>query len=187
MVWHAQDDLSPHHCPSSCSAYWIETLGKRAAMTKCRDPRIGLPISKLIVAIVILLVIGCGQEGVAQYQTTDSNSAPQISVIRPALSDAARAGEALFNANCSLCHGVNAEGALQGPTLIDSIYKPGHHSDFSIRAAVRQGVRQHHWSFGDMPPVSGVSSDDVEKIICYIREMQQANGIFERDANLSTC
>ena len=83
--------------------------------------------------------------------------------------------------------GVNAEGALQGPTLIDSIYKPGHHSDFSIRAAVRQGVQQHHWSFGDMPPVSGVSSDDVEKIICYIREMQQANGIFQRDANLSTC
>ena len=99
-------------------------------MTKCRDPRIGLLISKLIVAIVMLLVIGCGQEGVAQYQTTDSNSAPQISVIRPALSDAARAGEALFNANCSLCHGVNAEGTLQGPTLIDNIYKPGHHSDF---------------------------------------------------------
>ena len=156
-------------------------------MTKYRDPRIGLPISKLIVAIVILLVIGCGQEGVAQYQTTDSNTTQQVSVTRPALSATAQAGEEVFNAHCSLCHGMNAEGTVQGPTLIDSIYKPGHHSDFSIRTAVRQGVRQHHWSFGDMPPVSGVSSDDVEEIICYIREMQQANGIFQRDANPSTC
>ena len=156
-------------------------------MTKCRDPRIAPLISKLIVAIVILFVIGCDPAAVAQHQTTDSNSAPQISVIRPALSDAARAGEALFNANCSVCHGVNAAGTHQGPTLIDGIYKPGHHSDFSIRTAVRQGVRQHHWSFGDMPPVPGLVADDVENIICYIREVQQANGIFQGDASLSAC
>ena len=103
------------------------------------------------------------------------------------MSDAARAGEEQFKANCSLCHGVNAAGTRQGPTLINDIYKPGHHSDFSFRNAVRQGVQQHHWSFGDMPPVPGVSPDEAEQIICYVRELQHANGIFEGDAGLSAC
>ncbi len=38
-----------------------------------------------------------------------------------------------------------------------------------------------------MPPVSGVLPDEVEQIICYVREMQRANGIFERDAYPTTC
>ena len=33
-----------------------------------------------------------------------------------------------------------------------------------------------------MPPQPGVSEDDVEKIICYIRELQVAGGIYEGDA-----
>ena len=36
-------------------------------------------------------------------------------------------------------------------------------------------------------PVPGVSSDDVEKIICYVREMQRANGIFEADVASTAC
>ena len=108
-------------------------------------------------------------------------------MISPALSDMARAGEELFNANCSLCHGMAAAGTSQGPSLIDRIYHPGHHPDLSFRNAVRQGVQQHHWFFGDMPPVAGVSSDDVEKIICYVREMQRANGIFEGNDYSTVC
>ena len=82
---------------------------------------------------------------------------------------------------------MNAAGTTQGPTLIDRIYHPGHHPDFSIRNAVSQGVRQHHWVFGDMPPVTDVSSDDAEKIICYIRETQRANGLFEGDSYSTVC
>ena len=70
---------------------------------------------------------------------------------------------------------------------MDRVYHPGHHPDFSIRNAVSQGVRQHHWTFGDMAPVAGVSSDDVEKIICYVREMQRAKGLFEGDAFETVC
>jgi len=39
------------------------------------------------------------------------------------------------------------------------------------------GVRGHHWPFGDMPPVEGVTRGDVTMIIAYIRELQRANGI----------
>ena len=36
----------------------------------------------------------------------------------------------------------------------------------------------HHWRFGHMPPVAGLSRKDVAKIIAYVRELQSANGIF---------
>lgn len=45
-----------------------------------------------------------------------------------------------------------------------------------VRAA-REGVRAHHWRFGDMPPVEGVSDADLAGIIAFVREVQRANGI----------
>ncbi len=102
---------------------------------------------------------------------------PAVTV--PALSAAGQAGERAFNANCVLCHGVNAAGTNQGPPLVHRIYEPGHHQDFAFRNAVRNGVPAHHWQFGDMPALPNVSADDLERIICYVRELQQANGIFE--------
>ena len=98
------------------------------------------------------------------------------------IQDTARAGEELFNANCSVCHGVGATGTTQGLTLIDGIYRPGHHPHFIIRNAVYQGVKQHHWFFGNLAPAAGVSSVDVENTIRYVRELQRAEGIFEGGA-----
>ena len=146
-------------------------------------------------AVILLAVVGCGDESTAQDTTTQSPATEQAAVTTPAssdtarlaLSDMARAGEELFNANCSLCHGVSASGTDQGPTLIDRIYHPGHHSDFSFRNAASKGVPQHHWTFGAMPPVATVSADDVERIICYVRELQRANGIFEGDGFATVC
>ena len=146
-------------------------------------------------AVVLLAMVGCGEERAAQDAATQPPATAQAAVTTPAssdtsppaLSDMARAGEELFNANCSLCHGVSASGTDQGPTLIDRIYHPGHHSDFSFRNAASKGVPQHHWTFGAMSPVATVSSDDVEMIICYVRELQRANGIFEGDAFATVC
>jgi len=75
----------------------------------------------------------------------------------------------------------------QGPTLIDRIYHPGHHADLSFRFAVNQGVRAHHWRFGDMPPVPNVTEQEVEQIICYVRELQRFHGIFEEEEYLTAC
>ncbi len=130
-------------------------------------------------AFAVLLVIGCGTS--SQDEAAESSGDTGVS-----LSSMGRQGEGLFNDNCSVCHGEKATGTNQGPTLIDRIYHPGHHSDASIRNAVSRGVQQHHWVFGDMAPVA-VSSDDVEKIICYVRELQRDAEIFEGDDFQTVC
>ena len=91
-------------------------------------------------------------------------------------------GKELFNRTCSVCHGAGAVGTQAGPPLVDAIYRPGHHPDISFRNAVKNGVISHHWNFGHMPAQPGVSDEDIEKIICYVRELQIAGGIYEGDA-----
>ncbi len=156
-------------------------------MTRSRISVGRLLIHVLVASFILLLMTGCGEASTSGYETADSNGPEQTLRAEYVLSDTARAGEEVFNVNCSVCHGVGAAGTNLGPTLIDSVYHPGHHSDFSIRNAVSQGTKQHHWSFGDMPPVAGVSPDDVENIICYVREIQLANGIFEPGAYSTIC
>jgi mono/diheme cytochrome c family protein len=101
-----------------------------------------------------------------------------VSVSVPDLSTMALLGEKLFNSNCAACHGQNAAGSDQGPPLVHRIYEPNHHGDASFYLAVQRGVQAHHWRFGNMQAVEGVSERDVEKIVLYVRELQRANGIF---------
>ena len=101
-----------------------------------------------------------------------------VAVTVPVLDEPAMKGESIFAANCVACHGVNASGSENGPPLIHKIYEPNHHADISFLLAVRQGVRAHHWSFGNMPVIDGLSDDDVAHIIYYVRVLQKENGIF---------
>ncbi len=87
-------------------------------------------------------------------------------------------GEALYNKNCSRCHGVNGLGTDKGPPFINKIYRPSHHSDMSFQMAILNGVRAHHWNFGDMPSLEGVSMSDAGMIIKYVRGIQRDNGIY---------
>ena len=150
-------------------------------------PTVRLLATGFVLALLLAVTVACGEESTPQYETRESGGAERVSEPEVALSDTARAGEELFNANCSVCHGMNASGTSQGPTFIDRIYHPGHHPDFSFRNAVSNGVTQHHWVFGDMPPVDGVSPEEVDKIICYVREVQRTNGIFEGDDFPTVC
>ncbi len=86
-------------------------------------------------------------------------------------------GVALFDKNCARCHGRAAAGGPGGPPLVHRIYEPGHHADAAFHLAVRQGVRAHHWNFGDMPAIPGVSEAEVDQIIAYVRALQVAAGI----------
>lgn len=97
--------------------------------------------------------------------------------VIPELTEDARAGERMFVTHCALCHGANATGTDRGPPLIHKYYEPSHHSDAAFHRAVNQGVISHHWTFGDMPPVPGLSHRSVTKIVAYVRELQRANGI----------
>lgn len=130
---------------------------------------------------VLLIVLALG--GVAGYlvfggDTTDEGR-PIVSVNVPAtLSVQALLGRKTYDANCAACHGRNAAGQDGvAPPLVHIIYEPGHHGDESFQRAVAQGVRAHHWPFGDMSPVDGLTREDVADVVAYIRELQRANGI----------
>ena len=111
--------------------------------------------------------------------TSDLVNGAMVDVTIPAsLTANAQVGQNAFVAKCSSCHGVNAvgrEGAA--PPLIHKIYEPSHHGDESFQRAVATGVRQHHWPFGNMPPIEGLTRGDVAMIVTYVRELQRANDI----------
>jgi len=108
-----------------------------------------------------------------------SGGAAIANVVLPAtLSERALIGRDGFEANCAACHGVSGSGREgTAPPLVHKIYEPNHHGDESFQRAVALGVRGHHWPFGDMPPLQGLSRDEVSSIIAYVRELQTANGI----------
>jgi len=105
---------------------------------------------------------------------------PIVQVSLPAeLSSEAQIGKRAFEAKCVQCHGANAAGQNGvAPPLVHKIYEPGHHADLAFLRAAQTGVRAHHWRFGDMPPVEGVTEAEVKYIIRYVRELQKENGIF---------
>lgn len=98
-------------------------------------------------------------------------------VIPAQLSAPAQMGQIAFQENCASCHGSKAAGTDKGPPLIHRIYEPSHHADVAFQRAARFGVQAHHWRFGDMKPVAGVTDKQIEWITSYVREVQRANGI----------
>ncbi|BBB29041.1 c-type cytochrome [Neptunomonas japonica] len=97
-----------------------------------------------------------------------------------ALSASAQKGQLVFNRTCGSCHGENGEGTLKGPPMIHGIYNPGHHSNKSFYSAVRNGVKQHHWPYGDMPAQKGIGFSEMSAIVQFVREVQQQNGIVQK-------
>lgn len=88
-----------------------------------------------------------------------------------------QSGEAKFNANCAACHGQQAAGTDHGPPLVHKIYEPNHHGDPAFQRAAANGVKAHHWEFGNMPKIEGVTPDDVDQIVKYVRWLQRQAGI----------
>ena len=88
-----------------------------------------------------------------------------------------RVGSDLFAAYCAACHGKNATGTEAGPPLVHDYYKPSHHGDAAFLLAAERGVAAHHWRFGNMPAVSGVSAEDVGRITAFVRWAQREGGI----------
>ena len=127
--------------------------------------------------VIGLLVLGIGLVGWRNFGPPADAGPGSKFVVPQMFSAEAEQGKESFDENCATCHGTNAAGTEQGPPLVHSYYNPGHHADGAFYAAVRNGVRQHHWRFGNMPPQRQVTDQQVRLIIAYVREMQQANGI----------
>ncbi len=113
-----------------------------------------------IVAIAItVLLVACSQ----QESSSSEGDAPS--------------GADLYGQSCASCHGVDLRGTDQGPPHLSQVYASSHHGDASFRTAIAQGSPAHHWDFGDMPPVDGLSDDEVDLIIEYIRDQQDIQGL----------
>lgn len=87
-------------------------------------------------------------------------------------------GKKKYQENCSSCHGMKLEGSKQGPPLIHGFYKPSHHGDPAFYRAALKGVRAHHWKFGNMPKIAGITRRDMDRVIPFIRWFQQAKGLY---------
>jgi len=137
-----------------------------------------------IPAIAVTAILIGGVAVVTSNMFGGKSDGVPVDVIVPNLSAEAKTGEAIFASNCAACHGSNASGSENGPPLVHTIYNPGHHGDEAFALAATRGVRQHHWKFGNMPPVPDFSIADAKPIVTYIRELQRANGIFYKPHNM---
>ena len=136
-------------------------------------------MNKTLTVVVAVAFAGAAIWWVKNRQDSPTTGEPIVQVVLPSsLPPMAERGKTAFDANCASCHGPNGSGRDGlAPPLIHKIYEPSHHSDMAFALAVRQGVRAHHWRFGSMAPVEGVSDASIEAITAYIRELQRANGI----------
>ena len=86
-------------------------------------------------------------------------------------------GRGLYAAHCALCHGGDLKGTRTGPPFLDAVYRPGHHADAAFLVAMRSGSPAHHWNFGPMLPVPGLTDAQVASITAFVRAEQQRAGI----------
>ena len=124
----------------------------------------------ILSALAALILSACNESTPDDVQLTQLQ--PQEAIAADA-----NKGRVIFVANCAACHGLSTTGTNQGPSLVHKVYKPSHHSNYSIERAIKFGVRSHHWGFGNMPPVPGLSVGDVQQVIAYIRQEQLKAGI----------
>jgi mono/diheme cytochrome c family protein len=113
--------------------------------------------------VLALILAGCAG------QTDDVGIPPQDPEL-------VAAGGELYAAICAVCHGADLRGTDLGPSHLSEIYEPSHHADGAFVLAIQSGSRAHHWQFGDMPPVMGLTQADIEGIIAFVRESQRLEG-----------
>jgi len=120
---------------------------------------------RLLFLILFILLLSCELPNPEQIR--ENQFLPEKGFIANS-----QLGEIKYSELCIQCHGLSAQGTTQGPPLVHKIYLPDHHADQAFRWAVRDGVKQHHWHFSDMPKIENATAEDVAHIIAYVREEQ---------------
>lgn len=123
----------------------------------------------VLVAIMVVAVVAFGNRSV----DPGPDAGTGIPIQDPEL---VAAGEVVYQASCAVCHGSDLRGTDQGPSHLSVVYEPNHHGDIAFILAAKNGVRQHHWPFGDMAPVPGLSDEELEAVVAYVRENQRIRG-----------
>jgi mono/diheme cytochrome c family protein len=127
-------------------------------------------VSRLVVVVLSgLLLAACSAGDDAERRARLGLPAPDH------VADPQR-GATLFGTHCRACHGPAARGSDQGPPLVHGYYVASHHADLAFYSAVRNGVVQHHWEFGDMPAQPQVTPEQAADITAYVRGLQRRQG-----------
>lgn len=119
--------------------------------------------------LTVTLVAACGQ-------ADDAERLARLGLPATGYMADVGQGASTYAAKCRECHGPAARGTDKGPPLVHGYYVPNHHADLAFYRAVKQGVVQHHWEFGDMPAQPDVTPERVADIIAYVRGLQQKQG-----------
>ena len=122
-----------------------------------------------VVIVAAFLIAACNSTSGSATTAGDTGIAPQDPEL-------VLTGEELYQANCAECHGTDLRGTDKGPSHLSIVYEPNHHGDGAFLLAIQRGVRAHHWPFGDMAPVAGLTQDDTAAIIAFVREQQRLHG-----------
>ncbi len=127
------------------------------------------------------MTFACAADADDAGDASSAPPAPTVTSDAPAPPTTAAAlvvpdGAAVYQQYCAECHGADLRGTDKGPSQLSIIYEPNHHGDFAYRVAIRDGTREHHWWFGDMPPVEGITDLEIEKVISFIRAEQERLG-----------
>lgn len=133
------------------------------------------PIRRLLLALCAGALLAASCSGTTNDATvTIADGGTADAPLAPLAVDAD--GAAVYQARCAECHGDDLRGTDKGPSQLSIVYEPNHHGDASFRAAIRNGAQQHHWDFGDMPPVADITDEQIELVIAYIRTQQEELG-----------
>ncbi len=142
-------------------------------------------LSRSLPKLAVLTIVSLGAVAFAYNVLSGPSGAAATTTVNVTLpqqfTEIALAGKKAFDVNCVSCHGPNASGTDKGPPLVHDIYNPGHHADGSFYRAATNGVKRHHWMFGDMPAQPQMDRLSMQAIIQYVRELQRANGIVYRE------
>jgi mono/diheme cytochrome c family protein len=123
-------------------------------------------IGALVLFLVIAVIVFGGN-------SSNTDEGTGLAVQDP---DLVAAGEPVYQASCASCHGTDLRGTDLGPSHLSVVYEPNHHGDAAFVLAAQNGVRAHHWPFGDMAPVPNLTDEDLEAIVAYVRENQRISG-----------
>lgn len=125
------------------------------------------------IAIFVLLVAAVSAASLsARASRRDQQPVDERAATNPLAGNAAAIAEgtSLFRANCSPCHGLNAQGGARGPDLTSGGWTHGG-SDAEIFRTISSGVR------GTQMPANGFEDSETWAIVAYLRSLAPARPV----------
>ncbi|BCE00778.1 c-type cytochrome [Marinicellulosiphila megalodicopiae] len=130
----------------------------------------------ILTSSVITLLIGC--KATPKMDPLEHQAMTIKNVNVTGIADHLPGFDVYKQQGCNACHGEKLEGGLKGPPIIFALYSPSSHSDARLDKSIRQGVKQDHWYFGDMPGYPDMSKQDMKQLINFINTSLKMNDFF---------